>query len=159
MYSPSEAAELLGVSKVTIYAKLKKYDSMVVMKQGKKMITEDLINLIKQDLQPKEILIDEVVVDEVKEHPKVELSMELRELINSNKALIDTLQKQLEEKDKQIEGLHKLIENNQVLLKQKAEDPLLLEERFNNFESKLDEVKERMEQRKDKKSFWDRLKK
>lgn len=159
MYSPSEVADLLGVSKVTIYAKLKKFDSMVVLKQGKKMIPEELFNLIKGDLQPKGVETDEVAADEVKEPQKVELPTELRELINHNKALIDTLQRQLEEKDKQIDTLHKLIENNQVLLKEKTQDPLLLEEHFQEFDKKLQDMKDKLETRKEEpKGFWSKFK-
>ena len=55
MFTVEEVAEQLSVSKVTIYAKLKKFDDRVVLKQGKKYITEELLSLIKQDLKVKEV--------------------------------------------------------------------------------------------------------
>lgn len=45
MYTVEEVSKQLKVSKVTIYSKLKKFDTLVVLKQGKKYITDDFINL------------------------------------------------------------------------------------------------------------------
>ena len=56
MFTVEEVSKLLSVSKVTIYAKLKKYESKVVVKQGKKYVTEELLSLIKQELNLKECL-------------------------------------------------------------------------------------------------------
>ena len=53
MYTVEEVATELGVSKVTIYSKLKKFQDEVVVKQGKKYVTEKLFNLIKEDLKAK----------------------------------------------------------------------------------------------------------
>ena len=53
MFTVEEVAMDLSVSKVTVYNKLKKYESKVVLKQGKKYITEDLLNLIKEELKVK----------------------------------------------------------------------------------------------------------
>lgn len=50
-YTVEETANKLNVSKVTIYAKLKKFDDMVVLKQGKKYVTKELLHLIKKDLR------------------------------------------------------------------------------------------------------------
>ena len=175
MFTVEEVAEQLGVSKVTIYAKLKKFDDRVVMKQGKKYITEDLLSLIKQDLKIKDIgnlrLNNNIDIDEENK----EIATDREDLINLNKDLIKTLMqqlevkdKQLEEKDKQIlellsriEQMSKLVENGQVLLKEKeVQNPLLIQERIESFDMKLEEIRERMEQRKeDKKGFWNRFKK
>lgn len=168
MYSVEEVADKLRVSKVTVYSKLKKYNDMVVLKQGKKYVTEDLLRLIKRDLKVKEIEKESIKDDEDRECIDDEIATDREDLINLNKDLINTLieqlkikDKQLEEKDKQINELHKLIENSQVLLKKKDDDdPLMLEERFNSLESKLEEVKMNMSKRKDdKKSFFDRIRK
>ena len=175
MFTVEEVAEQLGVSKVTIYAKLKKFDDRVVMKQGKKYITEDLLSLIKQDLKIKDIgnlrLNNNIDIDEENK----EIATDREDLINLNKDLIKTLMqqlevkdKQLEEKDKQIlellsriEQMSKLVENGQVLLKEKeVQNPLLIQERIESFDMKLEEIRERLEQRKeDKKGFWNRFKK
>lgn len=174
MFDANELSELLGVSKVTVYKYLSKYQSKVVKKGGKKYATEDLVKLIKQDLK----INSSDNKDEIKEDDEVVVSLDkssdLEKLINLNSELIKSLQeqlaikdKQLGEKDNQIKELqeiikqnNKLVENSQVLLKEKSE-PLLLEERFHAFDEKLDEMKERMELRhtqEEKKGFWNKFK-
>jgi hypothetical protein len=60
---------------------------------------------------------------------------------------------QIHEKDNQIHELHKLIENSQVLLKYKPQQDIkLLEEHFKDLDNSLIEVRERMEERKNKNS-------
>ena len=49
MFTVEEVSRDLSVSKVTVYNKLKKYESKVVLKQGNKYITEDLFKLIKEE--------------------------------------------------------------------------------------------------------------
>ena len=71
-------------------------------------------------------------------------------LLNLNKELIDNLLEQLKEKDKQISELHRLIENNQILLKEeqkKSEQQLYLAEHFEEVDNKLQDLKEKMEQK------------
>lgn len=56
------------------------------------------------------------------------------------------LKKQLDEKDKQISELHKLIENSQILLKEeqkKSEQQLYLAEHFEEVDNKLQDLKEK----------------
>lgn len=167
MYSVEEVADKLNVSKVTVYAKLKKYSDRVVLKQGKKYVTDELLSLIKKDLRIKDIEDESINNDKHKESANDEIAIDREELINLNKDLINTLieqlevkDKQLEEKDRQITELHKLIENSQVLLKKKDdENPFMLQERFNNLECKLYEVKEKMDHRKEGKKvrFFSRI--
>lgn len=67
------------------------------------------------------------------------------DLFNLNKDLINTLIEQLKEKDSQIHQLHKLIENNQVLLKEKSQKDLLqLEEHFSELDNKLIDLRQQM---------------
>ena len=64
------------------------------------------------------------------------------------------LKEQLEEKDKQISELHKLIENSQILLKEeqkKSEQQLYLAEHFEEVDNKLQDLKEKMEQKRNEK--------
>ena len=64
------------------------------------------------------------------------------------------LKKQLDEKDKQISELHKLIENSQILLKEeqkKSEQQLYLAEHFEEVDNKLQDLKEKMEQKRNEK--------
>ncbi|HAT4233230.1 TPA: DUF536 domain-containing protein, partial [Clostridium perfringens] len=96
-------------------------------------------------------------IEESKEEVKSEIAMDREVSLNLNKSLIDALIVQLEEKDKQIAELHKLIENNQVLLKKEQETKvniLELEDHFKEVDNKLNSIKEKMNQRKEKKSFF-----
>ena len=143
-----ETAIQLGVSKTTIYnkLKLKEYKSKLVKKQGKSMIDESLFNLIQEGLKVQ----NEVENKEIKNDVNAEISIDEDGLLNLNKELIDNLLEQLKEKDKQISELHRLIENNQILLKEeqkKSEQQLYLAEHFEEVDNKLQDLKEKMEQK------------
>ncbi|HHL2067846.1 TPA: hypothetical protein ACQ3W1_003110 [Clostridium perfringens] len=161
--SVDEVAKELKVSKTAIYnkLKLKEFRRKVVKKQGKSMIDEELFNLIKDSLKVKNEVKNEVeykgYIEESKDEVKSEIAMDREGSLNLNKSLIDTLIAQLEEKDKQIAELHKLIENNQVLLKKEQEtkiNMLEFEDHFKEVDNKLSSIKEKMNQRKEKKSFF-----
>lgn len=162
MFTVEEVSENLGVSKVTIYAKLKKFNDKVVTKQGKKYITDDLLTLIKQDLKAKDIETDNLNFNNGKNGSNEEIAMDNVDLANLNKDLINSLLEQLKQKDKQIDELHKLLENSQVLLKERTEqEPLLLEEQFQELNNKMENIKESMNKRAAEvktNSFWDKFK-
>ena len=143
-----ETAIQLGVSKTTIYNKLKmkEYKSKLVKKQGKSMIDDSLFNLIQEGLKVQ----NEVENKEIENDVNSETSIDEDGLLNLNKELIDNLLEQLKEKDKQISELHKLIENSQILLKEeqkKSEQQLYLAEHFEEVDNKLQDLKEKMEQK------------
>ena len=151
-----ETAIYLGVSKTTIYnkLKLKEYKSMIVKKQGKSMIDDGLFNLLQESLK----IQNEVKNDKIENNVNTEISIDEEGLFNLNKELIDNLLNQLKEKDKQIAELHKLIENSQILLKEeqkKSEQQLYLAEHFEEVDNKLQDLREKMDQkRNEKKSFF-----
>ena len=151
-----ETAIQLGVSKTTIYnkLKLKEYKSKIVKKQGKSMVDDSLFNLIQEGLK----IQNEVENNKNDNDINAEISIDEEGLFNLNKELIENLLDQLKEKDKQIAELHKLIENSQILLKEeqkKIDKQLYLEEHFEEVDSKLQDLKDKMEQRRnDKKSFF-----
>lgn len=164
MFTVGEVSKLLSVSKVTIYAKLKKYESKVVVKQGKKYVTEELLSLIKQELNLKECLKDNLKEENNTGAINQEIATDRDDLINLNKDLINFLKQQLEEKDiqlrekdKQIEELINLNKNNQILLKQQQDKEIntkLLEDHFQEVDEKLMDLRERMdEKKKSKKKF------
>ena len=147
-----ETAIQLGVSKTTIYNKLKmkEYKSKLVKKQGKSMIDDSLFNLIQDGLKVQ----NEVENKEIENDVNAETSIDEDGLLNLNKELIDNLLEQLKEKDKQISELHRLIENNQILLKEeqkKSEQQLYLAEHFEEVDNKLQDLKEKMEQKRNEK--------
>ena len=151
-----ETAIQLGVSKTTIYNKfkLKEYKSKIVKKQGKSMVDDGLFNLIQESLKVQ----NEVENDKIENDVNTEISIDEEGLFNLNKELIENLLNQLKEKDKQIAELHKLIENSQILLKEeqkKSDKQLYLEEHFEEVDNKLQDLREKMEQRKsNNKSFF-----
>lgn len=150
-----ETAIQLGVSKTTIYnkLKLKEYKYRIVKKQGKSMVDDGLFNLIQESLKVQ----NEVENKENENCVNAEISIDEEGLFKLNKELIDNLLNQLKEKDKQIAELHKLIENSQILLKEeqkKLDKQLYLEEHFEEVDNKLQDIREKMEQRKnEKKNF------
>ena len=147
-----ETAIQLGVSKTTIYnkLKLKEHKSKLVKKQGKSMIDDSLFNLIQEGLKVQ----NEVENKEIENDVNAEISIDEDDLLNLNKELIDNLLEQLKEKDKQISELHKLIENSQILLKEeqkKSEQQLYLAEHFEEVDNKLQDLREKMEQKRNEK--------
>lgn len=147
-----ETAIQLGVSKTTIYNKLKmkEYKSKLVKKQGKSMIDDSLFNLIQEGLKVQ----NEVENKEIENDVNAETSIDEDGLLNLNKELIDNLLEQLKEKDKQISELHRLIENSQILLKEekkKSEQQLYLAEHFEEVDNKLQDLREKMEQKRNEK--------
>lgn len=169
MFTVDEVALKLNVSKVTIYSKLKKFKEEVVIKQGKRYVSEQLFNLIKNDLKIKQNY-GEFEETEVEEQEKNNMNSNFEDLIKLNKELnkelIDFLQqqiiikdklleekdKQIEEKDRQINELLNLHKNSQVLLKQQQDnEQLLLEEGIKNMDEKLANLREDFEKKKNSK--------
>ena len=162
MYSVEEVAEQLGVSKVTIYAKLKKHDDMVVLKQGKKYVPEELLSLIKSELNLKEKL----KFKDIDNGDNQVNTNDDGDLIKLNKALNECLINQIAEKDRQIAQMQKTIDelinlnkNSQVLLKQEQDKEksktLQLEQHFAEVDEKLMDLREKMETKKQtKKNFF-----
>lgn len=176
MYSISDLSKLLSVSKVTIYSKikLKEIQPYIVKQQGMTFIKEEGLSKVRDSLSLK-TFTNYGNEAEAGEEPETVENEGFKEDLNTIKDYIETLKedklnlwKQLEEKDKQItellsriESMSKLVENSQVLLKSKEDDPLLLEEHFIEFDKKLEVMKEKLEnrQQQDKKTFWDKFRK
>lgn len=181
MYSVSEVAKITGVSNVAIYKKIKKLnglDQYVVIKENKTYVLEGGLELIKQSLQVNnqfntremEPEKEEVAVTETEENKQLNEVIELNnKLINSlieqlkvKDAQMEAKDKQISEQNEQILSLHKLIENNQVLLKeeQKARNEinLITEESLKKhqeeFAEKIESVKSKMNEKKKKKRRW-----
>ena len=172
--SVAEVSVLTGLSKVSIYnkIKLKELEQYVVKNKGITYVSDEGIALIKEGLNLKDKDLntlnntekskeDEVAITiENKDFEafKVELKELNKEYLNSLKSENESLKKQLDEKDKQIAELHKLIENSQILLKEeqkKSESQLYLTEHFEEVDNKLQDLREKMEERKNnKKNFF-----
>jgi len=142
LYSVSEISELINLSKVSIYKKLKlkEIEPYIVKIQGITYVDTIGFNLLKESLK---------------------LNEEVETGLNILKDdYIETLKEQLNKKDNQIAELHKLIENNQILLKQEKEvNQFQLEEHLKDFDLKITDIREKMEERKNqkKKGFFNRI--
>lgn len=179
MYTIKEISDLLQVSKVTLYKKLKlkEMEQYIVKRNSVTYVDSKGLEVLRGLLTLKEEFTElNEELKEVKSEAEKEVAATVEneefkgltdDYINHLKGENTKLWNQIEEKDKQIEELlnriesmSKLVENSQVLLREKAQDPLQLEERFENIQSKLEEVKDKMNQRhEEKKGFWNRLKK
>ena len=168
--SVAEVSVLTGLSKVSIYnkIKLKEFEKYVVKNKGITYISDEGINLIFKGLNFKDVTLNglneglnlqrEDVGISVENTDFKEFKLELKELnkdyLNSLKSENEFLKEQLEEKDKQISELHKLIENSQILLKEeqkKSEQQLYLAEHFKEVDNKLQDLREKMEQKRSEK--------
>ena len=164
LYSVVEVSESVGLSKQSIYKKLKakELQNNITKKQGVTYINEVGFNLIrnglKSNLEGLNGLNDEKVDNTLNAcftdstanlNVNQELLNLLKDQLTQKDVQLKTKDIQLDEKDNQIHDLHKLIENSQVLLKDKPnQDILQLEEHFQELETKLEVVKENMNERK-----------
>ncbi|MDD6796654.1 MAG: hypothetical protein PUE01_14830 [Clostridiaceae bacterium] len=174
--SVAEISVLSGLSKVSIYnkIKLKEIEPFVVKNKGITYVSDEGVALICGGLKLKQndlnALNDKLKEDddnglESIENKEIEdFKVELKELkldyINSLKLEIENLKAQLKEKDKQIDSLLNLNQNNQILLKQQQDKEikkLEMDEHFSEVDSKLEEIREKMSERaknNEKKKFF-----
>lgn len=122
-FKVSEIANLMGLSRVSVYNRVKLIDSKTLQPLQKvdRNITYYNIKILDL-LQPKE------QNEQEKEQPKSQ-GNHTEDYINSLLDQITFFKQQIEAKDKHITELIKLNENNQVLLKDKQPEVKLLEER------------------------------
>ena len=168
--SVAEVSVLTGLSKVSIYnkIKLKEIEKYVVKNKGITYISDEGIdegiNLIFKGLNFNNDTLNGLNIDRedvdisIKNTDFKEFKLELKEFnkdyLNSLNSENEFLKKQLDEKDKQISELHKLIENSQILLKEeqkKSEQQLYLAEHFEEVDNKLQDLREKMEQKRNEK--------
>lgn len=169
LYDVDEISKKLNISKVTVYSKLKLKEirPYIVKKQGKSFIEEEGFKLIKDSLSVKNTIENDSVVNTVNE----EIATDDEDLVNLKDSLISTLNSDIEflrqeisAKNKQLDAKDKLIENMQVLLKQeqdkdKQKELLALEAHFKELDFKLAEIREEMQQRKNKSKLFSFFKK
>jgi len=157
LYTVKQASLELSVSMQSIYVKIKlpEFADKIIKKQGRAFIDDTTLMLIKDSLKSS----CDINNDEYDNTSNDEVASDSSEL-NINKDFIETLKlqlkvmsnqlnekdNQLKQKDIQIGELHNLIENSQVLLKEKPhQDVLQLEEHFQDLDNKLIEIKEKMQ--------------
>ena len=151
-------AEELGISKAAIYKKLKKeeYKNSITKENGKMMLSDSVVEELKKNVRKRKNVENFKDIEIVDEENKIEV------LINDTKEnkerIVESLLRQLEEKDNQINKLHALIENNQIIIKnqqEKEKEQLKLEEHFKEIDKKLFEIRERNVKKKFfRNKFW-----
>lgn len=153
--SIEDVSKELGISKAAIYRKLKsdEYKKYIVKENGKMMLNEILLEKLKLNTRKKKVEnIKEVEIVEKKE----------LEVINKNykddkSDVVGILLNQINEKNLQINRLHDLIENNQVLIKNQQErekEQLKLEEHFREIDKKLIEIRNQKKKKSTLKEFF-----
>lgn len=165
IYSVSEISSSIGLSRQSIYKKLKMKELKVhiTYKQGITYVDEMGLNLIKGMLKEYKDSVKNLsnketatTINEGIAEDEDSLSID-KELFNLLKDQLRENNKQLQTKDKQIEELNErlkqeqeLSKNSQILqLKQQPPpDIKQLEEHFQDLDTKLQEVKENMSERK-----------
>ena len=150
--SINNVSKELGISKATIYKKLKeeKYKKFIIKENNVIKINESLYELLKANTKRKNI----EKVENVEIVNKEELNIVKVEENNKNDNIVGILLKQIKEKDIQINRLHDLIENNQILIKNSQErekEQVSLENHFKDIDKKLLEIRDKNKSRKEKK--------
>jgi len=170
-YTIAEISELIKLSKVSIYKKLKlkELEEHITKSQGITYIDDVGFNIIKDSFNINDkvnlnknvktesshenndkIIDDEVATDTEGFNINEELFNMLKEQLKEKDNQLNMKDKQLQESNERLKQAHKLIENNQILLKEKPkQEILLLEEHFQDLDNKLIEIKDKM-QKKDK---------
>lgn len=139
-------SEELGVSKASIYKKLKseKYQSLIIMENGKMMIGEELLEMLKPK-RSKKSKVETIKDVEIVEQKEIEI---IEENKDSKDKVLDILMEQLNGKDIQISRLHDLVEKNQIIINRKEqneEERLKLEEHFKSIDERLADIRDNKE--------------
>lgn len=169
LYTVSEVSELINLSKVSIYKKLKlkEFEPYITKKQGITYIDEVGFNLLKDSLKLNEEVKTDLNNKDIEDGADAETATDTEDL-TINRELVKTLIEQLKAKDIQIQELNnrlqqeqELHKNTQVLFQKEQQQPqntLLLEEHIKKFDNRLMTIREQMEQRReDPKGLFKRL--
>ena len=158
--------------------KLPLYSDKVTTKHGQAYIDDDLVMLIKDNMKTPIKVTSNATVEPIKQLENPEDILIDKDILIMNQKLINDLLTQLKEKDLQFNNQlnakdlqfnnqlnakdlqlnnlnerlkqeQELNKNSQILLRETPkQDILLLEEHFQDLDTKLEEVKENMQQRK-----------
>lgn len=165
LYSVMEVSESIGLSKQSVYKKLKakELQEHLTKNQGITYIDEDGFNLIREglkanieglnDLNYEEVdntVNEETATDTANLSVNQDLLNLLKEQLNQKDLQLKTKDIQIDEKDNQIHDLHRLMENSQILLKDKPkQDVLTVEEHFRELDNKFEDFREKIVENKE----------
>ena len=143
----------LGISKAIIYKRLKEeeYKKLIIKENGITKINDQLYELLKSKVKGRKV--EEVESVEIVDKEDIDLlEVETKE---ENSNVVNILLKQIKEKDIQINRLHDLIENNQILIKNSQErekEQIKLEDHFKDIDKKLIEIRDKNNSKKNEKT-------
>ncbi len=152
LYTITEISELINLSKVSVYKrlKLKEMEPFITIKNKTTYVNDEGLTFIKTTLsnvnRKVNISTDEAISQD--------------DYLSLKKEYINQLKQQITEKDIQISKLLELNKNNQILLKENPQQNiLLLEEHFQDLDTKLEDVKNNMAERKEhhNKGFFSKI--
>lgn len=173
-YTIAEVAEKVGISKSAVYKKIKTNElkPYISKKQGVTFISENGLKLIQsgindfvnecKEVEPKPIETQENK-DFEPENKEVEYGETDSKYLKHLENEVERLWGELQEKNNQIAKLSQLVENGQVLLREKPQQDIqLLQEHFDQTDEKIIQVREKMqakqaEHENEHKSIWSRL--
>jgi hypothetical protein len=115
LYDTAKISEQCNISRRTAYVKLKlpEVKSLVINKNGRLFVDEEGLGYIKESLKQGHQAETEIA--------GMEAELLKEDMIDVLKSDNEFLKKQLDVKDEQIEGIKKLLENNQVIFQQEQE--------------------------------------
>jgi hypothetical protein len=158
MYTVDDVVEILGISRATVYNKMKDHEDMIVYKEGRKLLTAELIDIIKlESKRTYTYTTDELIksFEEKRNMLNVEIStdIELDSLDSKNRKLeykesnfldiIEILKEQISTKDSQIEMITDL---NNAVIEGKEREIERLHERLKDSNSRLQEAQKLVSQ-------------
>lgn len=159
LYTVAEVSRITNISKVSIYKKLKLkgIEGHISKEAGITYIDEVGLKLITDSLKVNEEVKEDLNQKDIKEPASEETATDTEDL-TINKELVNTLIEQLKAKDIQIQALNERLQqeqelhkNTQVLLQQEKfkpqQDLLQLEEHLKEFDNRIVEIREKLEQR------------
>lgn len=156
LYTVAEVSNLTNLSKVSIYnkLKLKEIQEHITKKQGVTYIDETGLNLIKDNLKLNADDLKDLNDSDIDNSINKDIEIDTEDLnvkddyINYLKLENERLWQELKDKNLQIGNLQRLVENGQVLLREKPQDIKALEAHFKDLDNRLIAVREKMEEKK-----------
>lgn len=163
MYDIKQVVKMTNIKRNKIYKLIKENEELkkFVVRDNKKIyILEDGIGLLinNKEIEEESVLSfeDDFIEDDMESNEKEEKKYDIVEIKNTvNEEILKSVLNQLKEKDKQIQELLTLNKNNQILLREEKEvNKVALEAHFKEVDTKLLDLREKMNSKKSSKKRW-----
>ena len=163
MYDIKQVVKMTNIKRNKIYKLIKENEELkkFVVRDNKKIyILEDGIGLLinNKEIEEESVLSfeDDFIEDDMESNEKEEKKYDIVEITNTvNEEILKSVLNQLKEKDRQIQELLTLNRNNQILLREEKEvNKVALEAHFKEVDTKLLDLREKMNSKKSSKKKW-----